>query len=146
MAQDERQILNLLSRYMELVDAAEKEQVAELFRHATVRARAGGQENVMVGYDEFLVSKAGERVYEDGTLKTKHLLTNTILDIDGELAYARSYYTVLQATDELPLQPIICGRYHDTFEKVEGAWRFKERIFFADLVGNMSQHLDNSPV
>ncbi len=143
---DEREILNLLARYMELVDAAEKEQVAELFRHATVRGRAGGQETVMVGYDEFLPSKAGERVYEDGTLKTKHLLTNTILEIDGELAHARSYYTVLQATDELPLQPIICGRYHDTLEKVEGAWRFKERIFYADLVGNLSQHLVDSPV
>lgn len=143
---DEREILNLLARYMELVDAAEKEQVAELFRHATVRGRAGGQETVMVGYDEFLPSKAGERVYEDGTLKTKHLLTNTILEIDGELAHARSYYTVLQATDELPLQPIICGRYHDTLEKVEGAWRFRERIFYADLVGNLSQHLVDSPV
>ncbi len=143
---DEREILNLLARYMELVDAAEKEQVAELFRHATVRGRAGGQETVMVGYDEFLPSKAGERVYEDGTLKTKHLLTNTILEIDGELAHARSYYTVLQATEELPLQPIICGRYHDTLEKVEGAWRFKERIFYADLVGNLSQHLVDSPV
>ncbi len=143
---DEREILNLLARYMELVDAAVKEQVAELFRHATVRGRAGGQETVMVGYDEFLPSKAGERVYEDGTLKTKHLLTNTILEIDGELAHARSYYTVLQATEELPLQPIICGRYHDTLEKVEGAWRFKERIFYADLVGNLSQHLVDSPV
>lgn len=143
---DERQILNLLNRYMELVDGAEKEQVAELFRHATVRAQAGGQEIVMEGYDAFLASKDGEIVYDDGTLKTKHLLTNTILDINGALAYARSYFTVLQATDGLPLQPIICGRYHDTLEKVEGAWRFKERTFFADLVGNMSQHLDNSPV
>ncbi len=144
---DERQILNLLNRYMELVDAAEKEQVAELFRHATVRARAGGEETVMEGYDAFLASKAGEIVYQDGTLKTKHLLTNTILEENGGgLIKARSYFTVLQATDKLPLQPIICGRYHDTFEKVDGAWRFKERIFFADLVGNMSQHLDNSPV
>ncbi len=143
---DERQILNLLHRYMELVDAAEKEQVAELFRHATVRGRAGGQEVVMRGYDEFLPSKAGERVYEDGTLRTKHLLTNTILEIDGDLAHARSYYTVLQATDDLPLQPIICGRYHDTLEKVDGAWRFKERIFYADLVGDMSAHLTDSPV
>ncbi len=143
---DEREILNLLSRYMELVDLAEKEQVAELFRHAVVRGRAGGQEVVMRGYDEFLPSKAGERVYEDGTLKTKHLLTNVILEIEGELAHSRSYYTVLQATDDPPLQPIICGRYHDTFEKAEGAWRFKERIFFADLVGNMSAHLADSPV
>ncbi len=143
---DERQILNLLNRYMELVDAAEKERVAELFRNAVVRGQAGGQEVVMRGYDEFLPSKAGERVYEDGTLKTKHLLTNTILEIDGDVAHARSYYTVLQATDELPLQPIICGRYHDTFEKMEGDWRFRERIFIADLVGNMSAHLVDSPV
>ncbi len=144
---DEREILNLLARYMELTDAARQSEVAELFRHANIHGKAGGEDlGTMRGYEEFLASKAGERVYEDGTLKTKHLLTNVILDIDGELARARSYFTVLQATEALPLQPIISGRYHDVFEKVEGAWRFRERTFLIDLVGDLSQHLNSSPL
>ena len=56
-------------------------------------------------------------------------------------ATARSYYTVMQQTDALPLQPIICGRYHDTFARRGGEWRFTDRLIFSDLIGDLSQHL-----
>ncbi len=54
---------------------------------------------------------------------------------------ARSYYTVLQQTDALALQPIIAGRYHDTFHRVQGEWCFETREMFVDLTGDLSHHL-----
>ena len=61
---------------------------------------------------------------------------------DGaEVGSARSYYTVFQQVDEQPLQPIICGHYHDTFHRVGGRWWFETRILFVDLVGDLSRHL-----
>jgi len=48
---------------------------------------------------------------------------------------------VLQQTDALPLQPIICGRYHDTFQRIDGRWWFATRTMFVDLVGDLSHHL-----
>ena len=48
---------------------------------------------------------------------------------------------MLQQTDALPIQPIISGRYHDTFERIDGAWWFDTRIMFVDLVGDLSHHL-----
>jgi hypothetical protein len=39
------------------------------------------------------------------------------------------------------LQPIVDGRYHDTFERQQGTWRFSERRFLVDLVGDTSHHL-----
>jgi hypothetical protein len=87
----------------------------------------------------------GTRRYEDnGTPHTKHVTTNLMVNVDEEAgtATARSYFTVLQALpDSLALQPIIAGRYHDRFEKVDGAWRFSERRMLVDLVGDLSQHL-----
>ncbi len=57
-------------------------------------------------------------------------------------ATCRSYYTVLQATPELPLQAVAAGRYHDRFERVDGEWRFSFRDYsLFDLPGNLSQHL-----
>ena len=44
-------------------------------------------------------------------------------------------------TDTLPLQPIIAGRYHDEFRKIDGAWCFIRRHMFSDLHGNLSEHL-----
>ena len=76
-----------------------------------------------------------------GTPKTKHLTTNVIIEVDGNQAGARSYFTVIQATDALPLQPIIAGRYHDTFARKNERWQFGAREIFVDHIGDCSAHL-----
>ena len=43
--------------------------------------------------------------------------------------------------DDFPLQPIIAGRYSDRFERVDGVWRFSERIIHPELYGDLSHHL-----
>ncbi|WP_410968997.1 hypothetical protein, partial [Salmonella sp. SAL4444] len=50
-------------------------------------------------------------------------------------------YLVLQAVDDLPLQPIIAGRYVDRFEPDRHGRHFAERRFGVDLVGDLSRHL-----
>ena len=83
------------------------------------------------------------RIYDNGTPLTKHVITNVIIDVDhqGSTATARSYVTVLQAKlPELPLQVIVSARHHDTFERVDGSWRFSERIDITDLLGDMTWH------
>jgi hypothetical protein len=66
-----------------------------------------------------------------------------ILEVDEEAgtAAARSYFSVLQQVGDGPLQAIVAGRYHDRFERVDGAWRFSERRIFVDLTGDLSHHL-----
>ena len=66
-------------------------------------------------------------------------------DDDADHATAQSYYTVLQQLDGFALQPIIAGRYHDAFERVDGEWRLSERVIFCDLVGDLSRHLTVDP-
>ena len=69
------------------------------------------------------------RLYPCGTPRTKHVTTNAIIEVDDEAgtAAARSYYTVFQQLDDFPLQPIITGRYHDTFHRIDGVWWFDQR-------------------
>src|SRR3546814_4825472 len=66
-------------------------------------------------------------LYEDGTPRTKHLVTNPIIEIDpnGRTATAKSYYTVVQTIFTLPPQIIVMGRYDDRFVK-ENADRSEE--------------------
>jgi hypothetical protein len=45
-------------------------------------------------------------------------------------------------TETLPLQPIVNGRYRDTFERVDGQWRYKHRVMIVEHVGDVSQHLN----
>jgi 3-phenylpropionate/cinnamic acid dioxygenase small subunit len=136
------EIRNLLGRYCELMDAGDFEGVADLLAHATLRDDHGNE--VAAGHDAVLALYAAT-ILHDGSPRTRHLTTNTILDVDGGTARARSAFVVLQATDALALQPIIAGRYRDRFERVNGAWRFTERAFAVDLVGDLSQHLPYVP-
>ena len=146
MLSDERQILNLLHTYCELQDAADFAGVAELFRHSGYRVHNGDEH---FGYDDVYALKTKhDKVYDDGTLRTKHITTNTILEVDpdGRTARTRSYFTVYQATPALPLQCVIAGRYHDTFEKIDDTWRFRDRYIIGDLHGDLTQHLRDNPL
>ena len=138
-------ISNLLFSYTERFDLGDFEGAAELFRHARVLIGAKGES---VDY-QGLLSNWRSMVIVDPitqTPRTKHTCTNAIIEVDEEAktATARSYYVVYQQTDTLPLQPIVAGRYHDKFERVDGIWRFCERDYrMMEMVGNMSEHIRN---
>ena len=85
-------------------------------------------------------------VYEDGTPRTKHLITNVVIELDeeGGTATSRSYFIALQALPDQALQPIVSGRYYDRFERHDGHWRFAERRVRTDLNGDVRQHLRRS--
>ena len=143
MRDDATEITNLLYRYAECIDAGNFAGVGELFAHAVLTA--DGTAMRVEGADAIARHYAGTtRLYPDtGTPKTKHVVTNPILEIDAgaESAEVRSYYSVYQQTEVLPLQLIITGRYRDRAERVDGRWRFASRCFFVDQIGDLSQHL-----
>ncbi len=138
---------NLIARYAELIDAGDFDGVADLLGEASVGE--ADSTALLTGRDAIRAMFASTtRLYPDGTPGTKHVTTNLILEVDEEAgqAAARSYWTVLQAVPGLPLQPILAGRYHDRFERLQSAWRFTERRYLIDLVGDVSQHmLSNLP-
>lgn len=146
MLSDDRAILNLIHRYAELQDAADFEAVAALFRHGAFRVENGpaavGEEAVLA------LKRRHDRVHEDGTLRTKHVTTNTHLEHapDGRHARSRSYFVVYQATARLPLQCIAAGRYEDAFAKIEGEWVFTDRLIRVDLIGDLSEHTRDNPL
>lgn len=136
-------IAHLVYAYAERIDAGDFEGVADLFAAGTISAE--GSDAVRAGRDDVLeMYRRSTRIYDDTSApKTKHVTTNLVIEVDDEAgtARARSYFTVLQATPDLALQPIIAGRYHDRFERPEGTWRFTERHIICDLFGDLTHHL-----
>lgn len=142
----ETQIANLLYRYAECMDSGDLPGAASLFEHA--RLRVGDDDGSGAGTVDAAAMlafwKAMVVLYPDGTPRTKHVVTNPVIEIDEQAGTAscRSYYTVLQQTDGFPLQPIVTGRYHDRFQRVDGRWRFSFRDYtLIDMVGDLSHHL-----
>src|ERR1700731_457041 len=143
MPHPETEIANLLYSYAEYMDSGDFAGAAGLFRHA--RLRVGGGGDGMVDADTMLSLWRGMVIVcPDGTPRTKHVVTNPIIEVDDAAGTAtcRSYYTVLQHTDDLPLQVIVTGRYDDRFERVNGRWRFSYRDYsLIDATGDVSHHL-----
>lgn len=141
MVDTARRIENLLYTYAERIDAGDLDGVADLFAHGRIVAAPGA---VMEGRDAVrALYTSSTRLLDDGTPRTKHVTTNAIVEVDEDAGTAtcRSSFTVLQATDELPLQPIITGRYRDTFHRLDGEWWFDTREMVVDQTGDLSHHL-----
>ena len=81
MSNSATEIANLLYRYAELMDGGELEAVAEMFRHARMKSRSAGE----------LLDNAGMleqwrrfvKIYPCGTPRTKHVVTNPIIEVDA---------------------------------------------------------------
>lgn len=143
---DYLQIQNLLHRYAYLMDQADFDAVGRLFAHADVYMPGDAGIYLKDPLGVANLFRRWNRVYPDtGTLRTRHITTNLILEEDGPgRAKARCYVLVVQATPAFPLQPVIAGTYEDRFEKVDGVWRFAERreeFKNFELVGDLSSHL-----
>ena len=75
--------------------------------------------------------------------RTKHVITNLDIALEpaADHATAECYFTVLQGiVPGEPIQIILSGRYVDRFEKVDSRWRFSDRLFVVDLIGDQRRH------
>jgi hypothetical protein len=141
VAHDADEITALVHEYAFRIDAGDLDGVAALFEHAELGSSVRPERRR--GTEEARKNYRGVILYDDGTPRTMHCITNVTVHVDtgGTTASARSYFTVLQQVDDFPLQPIIAGKYADRFEKVGGTWRFTERIIHPDLIGDLSHHM-----
>ena len=141
VSRDRAEIVALINRYAELMDAGRLDEVAALFDLATWRASRTGV--TLSTPDEVRDVYRGVILYEDGTPRTRHLITNLTVDVDDDGGEASSscYFTVLQGVvPGEPIQVILSGRYVDRFAKGADGWHFTDRLFHADVIGDQSRH------
>jgi 3-phenylpropionate/cinnamic acid dioxygenase small subunit len=134
-------ITALVFAYAERLDAGDLDGVAALFEGAIYGSNQGTRYDG--AGDVRVMLRRRVKLHADGTPRTKHVTTNLVIEIDepAGTATSRSYFTVLQATERLPLQPVVAGRYHDRFVRDGDRWRFAQRHVIVDLAGNLHEHL-----
>jgi len=138
---DKLAVTELLYRYAELVDAGDFDGVGQLLGRGNFMGVAGAE--AIAG----LFVATTRRYPEHGnTPRTRHMVLNPIVELgDDGTAAARSTFCVVQQTETVPLQPIVVGRYFDTFAKDETGWFFTERRVDVEMVGEVSAHLTIDP-
>lgn len=133
---DKLAVTELLYRYAELIDAGDFDGVGSLLGRGDFMGVAGAEAI------STLFAATTRRFPDHGnTPRTRHLVLNPIVDVDGEVASARSTFCVVQRTDTVALQPIVVGRYRDTFARDTDGWHFTSRTVDVEMIGDVSDHL-----
>jgi hypothetical protein len=143
-AADRLAITELLYRYAELIDAGDFDGVGQLLARCTIGG--AGSPTITGARTIAELYATTTRRYPSptggvGTPRTRHLVLNPIVDVADRTASARSTFCVVQCTDAVPLQPVVVGRYYDTFERDEAGWFFVTRRMDVEFLGDTSGHL-----
>ena len=118
MLSDGDEVRNLLGRYCECIDAGDFDGVGALFADGRLATEDGTVLAEGAAATAAFYAKGTRRHGE--TPCTKHVVVDTVLEPsdDGAAIVARSSYVVFMALEAaLPLQPIIAGRYVDSFAR-----------------------------
>ena len=131
---DVEAITSLVHSYARLLDGGDVDAVVALFEHSTWRSLPNGSTRrgaaeVRPVYQSLMA--------RDGGVRTKHLITNLSIEIDpgNTTASSHCYWTVLRTSPGDAVSVDLSGQYTDSFEKVEGRWRFADRLITVDLAG-----------
>jgi uncharacterized protein (TIGR02246 family) len=118
---DRLAIFDVLARYCQSCDDGEFERLSELFAEDGSFSHGGrvsaGRAGLIAYFEEI---QAPER-------RGKHLVSNQVVTVDGDVATARSDWLFLKFVDGI-LTPHLTGRYDDALVRQDGRWLLAERV------------------
>lgn len=138
----------LTYEYTFRLDRGDFSGVAELLAPGTLRMESAGMDDRPIrGAAEIQAFYRDQVVTYDGDPRTRHLITNHVVDLaeDGGSARAESYFTVLQAVPRRPIGIVVCGRYRDRFQQVDGDWQFAEKVIRPEYFNSIGDHFTVDP-
>jgi hypothetical protein len=158
------EIHNVLVAVHTHFNMGEFDEMGRIFEHATLTtAYTWADQAIVVGGERIGEGYRRATRLHNGLPRVQYWLSNVVIDGDDAngVAKAESQYAALvgdestwsgphgmEAEDHAkpPIQIFSVGRYHDDFERIDGAWRITNRMIYADLTGDRSLHLKTDPL
>lgn len=122
---DELEIRNLLARLAQLSDHGELEDYVQLY---TEDAHWDMPGRPLQGHDAIRqggLDRRGAGTAGPGSA-SRHLVTTTVVDVDGDRALAESYWQFFVDTTSRPIAQVM-GHYRDTLVRTPLGWRVSRR-------------------
>jgi hypothetical protein len=146
---DWEQIFNLISAYSFSIDSGDLVTFAAQYRYGTWNGL--DEAGILALLRRIVILYPENKTYDQGGRGKPliaHIGTNAQINVakNGKTATAVSLRTGIQGVigvpgvTDFPLQPIFVIRYDDTFEKVDGEWRFKTTQLTSLIRGNTTYH------
>ncbi|CUU56659.1 SnoaL-like domain-containing protein [Parafrankia irregularis] len=132
------ELSNLVARYAELLNLGQIEALGALFEHG--RISSSNIADVHVGPAAVTEMYRRSVVFPEKVPDTLLFTSNLQFRIDGDEASGKACFMAVHQA-EAGVVPVLAGRYHDEFRKIDGRWWFHHRHMLPDLVGDLSTHL-----
>jgi len=131
--EDTKEIHDLLIRYGLLLDSRDYKGYAALFARDGVWIGGFGTHRGPAGIEAMLEKYMGPA--EPGKRNTSnfHLLTNEVIEVDGDHAHAVSKLIFYVKSPEGRPVPQMAGHYDDEFVREDGHWKFSRRVVQGDI-------------
>ncbi|MBV9322537.1 MAG: nuclear transport factor 2 family protein [Chloroflexi bacterium] len=117
---DEDAIRNTIARFCQCLDSRQFEAWSQTFTEAGKFGRLEGRAAIL----EMIL---GGELAKQPDLKRQHAVTNSVIDIHGDIAESTSDLTMYDRVGDGPISVRI-GRYYDKLARQpDGTWLFTER-------------------
>lgn len=135
-------VTNIVAAFAHRIDARDFAGVADLLSHCTYRSNGIDYEvdrddDLATFYEhavDFMNTRWAGDPTDATTVRTKHVFTNLLVEVDEEAGTGRcDYYgTVFSFSSRKSLEARWQGVYHDRFAVIDGEWRIVERLQNSD--------------
>ena len=129
----EREIRELIIRYAQLLDARDHKAYAQLFARDGRWTGRMGDATGPEAIEAMLVKGLGPAPEGFRNTKNFHLMSNIIIEVDGDMASAESRLVYFARSKEARPVPMLAGRYFDELVREDGKWRFKFRQVIGEI-------------
>lgn len=124
---DRQDIYDCMMRYCRGVDRLDRELLLSAYHPDGVDDH-GTFVGTAQGFADYAFA-----LHTEHQVRTQHLITNHICEIDGDVAHTESYYIFRSLNKQPPLYTMASGRYLDRLERRDGKWAIADRICLVDI-------------
>ncbi|MFC6731632.1 MULTISPECIES: nuclear transport factor 2 family protein [unclassified Haladaptatus] len=126
------EISQLKHEYCYRIDDGDYDEWVSLFTEDGTFGRAGQDPAEGAEGLQYFATEIFDNMYQ----QTAHLLSNPVIDVDGDEATGQ-WYLLLQFTDDEGEQQWMQGRYEDEFERVDGEWKLSSVTVVPQASGSL---------
>jgi len=131
--EDEREIRDLLIHYAQRLDGRDHKGYAALFARDGRWSGKLGDYTGPEAIEAMLVQAFGPTPEGFRNINNFHLMTNMVIQVDGDRATAHSRITYFERSPESRPVAMLAGRYEDELVREDGRWLFKHRHVVGEI-------------
>jgi hypothetical protein len=131
--EDKEQIHDLLIEYGHDLDTHDLVGYSNLFARDGEWSGSLGHPKGPAAVLAMLQHSVGKTPFDPRNVKSFHMMTNIVIQVDGDRATAQSKWTFFtRGQDDKPI-PTLSGHYQDSLIREDGRWKFLSRVALHDI-------------